>query len=78
MKILQTNIFSFLSYEIVENRWKQRIVLLVLKEWIVYVNVRDLFVYLVIKCEEVKRIGILVIYYIKLNLSERYLYKCLS
>lgn len=78
MKILQTNIFSFLSYEIVENRWKQRIVLLVLKEWIVYVNVRDLFVYLVIKCEEIKRIGILVIYYIKLNLSERYLYKCLS
>lgn len=61
-----------------ENRWKQRIVLLVLKEWIVYVNVRDLFVYLVIKCEEIKRIGILVIYYIKLNLSERYLYKCLS
>lgn len=43
-----------------------------------YVNVRDLFVYLVIKCEEIKRIGILVIYYIKLNLSERYLYKCLS
>lgn len=34
-----------------ENRWKQRInyIMLVLEAWIVCVNVRDFFVYLMIK-----------------------------